>query len=188
MNGVQLHDFDDKLAQSHAAADLPFWGQVYKEAFPKMRDMIDTREDGWHQRAGIDRRIILDPIGEVFIDEKVRGRDKRGNVYEDIALEYVSNDRRNDPGWVCKPLAANYIAYAIAPIGLCYLLPVTPLQEAWRRYGEAWLAEYRKPFHCAPNKNYTTLFVPVPVPVLFAAIGNWHRVKFEPVEVNGILD
>ena len=138
-----------------------------------MRAMVNHRQDGWHQRAGIDRSIILACGKQIMIDEKVR----YGN-YNDILLEYVSNDRTKAKGWVCKPLAADYIAYAILPLGKCYLLPVIPLQNAWRKYGEKWKKEYFNPV--ARNEGYKTYSVAVPVGILFKAVSECLTIDFTP--------
>jgi hypothetical protein len=168
---------------------MPFWEDVYRKAFPSMIGMFNHRADGQHQRNGIDRSIVLDNSKQVLIDEKVRGRNAiTGKVYDDIALEYVSDDRRNEPGWVCKPLLCDYIAYAIAPLGRCYLLPVVQLQEAWNQNGDRWLSEAsRGEFRriiVAKNRSWNTLSVNVTVSELFSAIGSCLRVEFESCEVN----
>lgn len=169
-----IHDFAESLAASHAASDLPIWEQIYRRAFPTFCAMVDHRDDGEHQRAGIDRSVILANSKQLLIDEKVRNKD-----YGDILLEYVSNDRFNSPGWVCKPLRADYIAYAIVPAGRCYLLPVIQLQIAWAKYGEFWKQEFR---HVpAQNNGYTTHSVAVPPERLFSAIGGALRVSFDKV-------
>lgn len=179
-NEKEVNNFNECLARSHAASDLPFWKDVYLEAFPQMVDMHDMRQNGYWQPAGVDRRLILSPMGEVFVDEKVRGRNRiSGIVYEDIALEFVSNTKTGAAGWVCKPLMANYIAYAIVPLGKCFLLPVIPLQEAWRRNGGEWRQKYKQ--RSARNNGYETLFCPVPESALMPAIGAWHRVAFEAI-------
>jgi hypothetical protein len=173
------HDFSESLAMSHAASDMPFWREIYQQAFPSMLAMIDHRQDGEHQRAGIDRSVILANSKQILIDEKVRGRNaKTGKVYEDIALEFISDEARKVPGWVCKPLRADYIAYAIAPLGRCYLLPVPQLQSAWEKHGEEWRDSYFEVR--AENKGWTTVSVGIPVPVLFKAIGQALRVQFTP--------
>jgi hypothetical protein len=175
------HSFEESLAMSHAASDLPFWRTVYTKAFPTMAAMIDHRQDGEHQRAGIDRSIILANSKQILIDEKVRGRNKKtGKVYDDIALEYWSDEGRKTPGWVCKPLRADLIAYAIAPLGRCFLLPVIPLQRAWKQYGDEWRENFFEVR--AVNKGYTTVSVGVPVDILFPAIGRQFRISFDPVE------
>lgn len=169
-----IHDFAESLAASHAASDLPIWEQIYRRAFPTFCAMVDHRDDGEHQRAGIDRSVILANSKQLLIDEKVRNKD-----YGDILLEYVSNDRFNSPGWVCKPLRADYIAYAIVPAGRCYLLPVIQLQIAWERHGELWKREFRNVQ--AHNNGYTTHSVAVPPERLFPAIGGALRVSFDKV-------
>jgi hypothetical protein len=166
-----IHDFKRSLAKSHRAADLPIWEEIYRRAFHDFAAMVDHRADGEHQRAGIDRSIILANSKQLLVDEKIREVD-----YGDILLEHVSNDRRGDPGWVCKPLRADYIAYAVLPSRVCYLLPVPQLQQAWRRWGSEWLARYRRVE--ARNAEYLTLSCPVPVRVLFSAIGQCLRVSF----------
>jgi len=176
-----VHDFEDSLQRSHEAHDLPIWEEMYRQTFPDMIAMHDHREDGYWQRAGIDRSIILKSSKQILVDEKVRGRNRKtGRIYRDIAIEYVSNNRTDAPGWAEKELAADYIAYAIAPLGLGYLLPVLQFQAAWRRHKEEWLKRF--PNKIAANNGYDTLFCPVPVKVLFPAIGEVFRPTFTPVE------
>jgi hypothetical protein len=183
MNDIAHHDFAESLQASHDATDLPIWRYIYRQAFPSFLAMIDHREDGEHQRAGIDRSVILKNSKQILIDEKVRFRNRiTGKVYSDIALEYISNDRTKAPGWVCKPLRADFIAYAIAPLGRCYLLPVLQMQLAWERNHVKWLAEYRS--ISAQNMGYKTLSLPLPPDVLFPAIGGALRVKFSPVDIH----
>lgn len=170
-----MHDFQESLSASHRASDLPIWEEVYRSAFPSFCAMVDHREDGEHQRAGIDRSVVLQNSKQILIDEKIRWK-----PYDDIALEYLSNDRTGAPGWVCKPLRADYIAYAIAPLGRCYLLPVVQLQIAWSRKGEMWKATC--PHIKAKNYNYTTHSVGVKPSELFPAIGSAFRVTFTPLE------
>jgi hypothetical protein len=178
------HDFRDCLARSHAAADLPVWEEMYRQAFPDFLVRIDRREYGPHQRQGIDCIVKLGNGREIPIDEKVRGRGKHGVIYNDVALEYISVDRTGAPGWVENPaIIAEYIAYAIAPLGSGYLLPVLQLQQAWKKNKQKWLLVYGP--HAAPNNGYLTYFCPVPVPELFAAIGSQLRLKFTPFEMVG---
>ena len=180
-NDTVIHNFADSLEKSHRAEDLPFWEETYKKAFPDMVAMINHRKDGIHQRNGIDRSIILSNSKQLLIDEKVRGRNKKGKVYTDIALEYWSDMDRKVKGWVCKALLADYIAYAIAPLGICYLLPVIQLQNAWREYGEAWIKKY--PDIRAENTYWTTQCVGVPREILYPAIGKFFKITFKPFEI-----
>jgi len=176
------HIFRESLARSHAAEDLPLWEEVYRKAFPTMVSMANHRQDGYHQRLGIDRSITLANAKQILIDEKFRGRnEKTGKVYDDIALEYLSNRDRNIPGWVCKSLLADYIAYAIGPLGKCYLLPVLQLQQAWKNNSRTWLKAYQQ--IPAQNEGWVTMSLCLPVPVLFKAIGNCLRIEFSPFDI-----
>lgn len=170
-----MNEFTDDLAFSHAAEDLPCWLEIYRQAFPTMSGMISHRKDGEHQRAGIDRSIILESGKQITIDEKIRRKN-----YPDIALEYISNDRTAAPGWVCKSLLCDYIAYAIKPSGKAYLLPVPQMQAAWVKNAETWKRSFFHPK--APNRGYNTISVAVPVDVLFQAIGKCLRVDFTPIQ------
>lgn len=185
---VEPHNFKESLAASHAASDCPFWEEAYKMAFPNMVAMLDHRQDGVHQRAGIDRSVILDHSKQLLIDEKVRFRNKKtGIVYGDILLEYLSDRGRGTPGWVCKPLLADYIAYAISPHGKCYLLPVPQLQLAWEKNRELWIKNSREivAVNADGARKWSTISCAVSVNDLFAAIGGCLRVTFTPWDPGG---
>jgi len=164
-------NFKDDLAFSHSCSDEPYWEVIYRKAFSGLQTITDLRESGDHQYKGIDRVLVLKTGKAIYIDEKVRRKD-----YGDIALEYVSNNTRNTPGWVCKDLFCDYIAYAIQEKQRCYLLPVIQLQQAWKNNKNKWLESYGE--RQARNEGYETLFCPVPIPVLFSAMGNCLRINY----------
>ena len=170
---IRVHNFNDSLRLSHEAEDLPVWNEVYKKAFPDLLKVVSYRADGFWQREGVDKGIILPTTKQLFIDEKIRFKD-----YGDILLEYISSDKYKTKGWVNKPLRADYIAYLIAPSGVCHLLPVIQLQSAWIKYGNEWIRMYKKII--AKNNGYNTVSVGVPIPVLWKAIGSEFRVNFKP--------
>lgn len=165
------HSFAESLAKSHAAEDLAIWGEVYKKAFPTMQEMINHRQDGDHQRQGIDRSIILRNSKQITVDEKVRFK-----AYDDILLEVWSDKKRRVPGWVAKDLLCDYIAYAVAPLGICYLLPVPQLRVAWQKNGERWWRENFKPE--ADNGRWVTQSVVVPAKELMKEINAALMVEF----------
>lgn len=180
------HNFVESLAASHAAEDLPLWEEAYRAAFPGFQAAISHREDGPHQRAGIDRSVVLHNSKRITIDEKIRGTNKiTGKVYDDISLEYWSvfyseGNTRNQKGWVCKPLLCDYIAYAIAPLGVCYLLPTLQLRTAWIANGRDWVKSHHKVV--AKNSGYQTISVAVPAPKVMQAIRDAHCIQFTPTE------
>ncbi len=179
-----VRSFAESLAASHAASDWPGWERLYRDAFPTFAAMVDHRASGEHQRAGIDRSITLRNSKQVLVDEKVRGRSARtGRVYEDVWLETVSVRKpgRDDvPGWMVAEIRADYVAYLIAPLGKCMLLPTLQLQSAWARKGDEWRRKYGE--REALNRGYVTLGVCVPERVLYAAIGGGLRLGFDPWE------
>lgn len=148
---------------SERHADSEWWMDTYRQAFPRLRSAVPVRQDGWAQRAGVDRVITLACGRTYTVDEKVRSED-----WNDILLEQWSDEERRVPGWVQKPLACDFIAYAYAPSGVCYLLPVVHLQRAWRQHGRTWIAEYGQ--RRAQNVGYVSVSVPVPRAVLMWAI------------------
>ena len=174
---MKVHDFDESLAASHKSSDLSIWKETYLQVFPTMIEMIDHRDDGWHQRAGIDRSIVLSTSKQVLVDEKVRAKD-----YGDILLEYESNTRTGSPGWAIKPLMADYIAYLIAPAGKCYFLPVPQMQAALQRNKEKWWKE-GKARRVARNKGYNTLSIAVETRDLLNAISDVFISKFSAFQI-----
>ena len=137
VSGPVHHVFADSLALSQSYSEADWWLNLYRKAFPSLVSAVSVRNDGWAQRGGIDRVLTL-ACGRVFtVDEKIRTAD-----WPDILLEQWSDEARRVPGWIQKPLACDFIAYAFAPSHRCYLLPVVPLQRAWRQKGKFWLDRY----------------------------------------------
>lgn len=158
-----VHDFKASLALSEGYADAPWWMDVYRKAFPTLVSAVSVRDDGWAQRGGIDRVLTL-ASGRVYtVDEKVRTKE-----WPDILLERWSDQEREKPGWIQKPLACDFIAYAFEPTRQCYLLPVVPLQRAWRLNGRHWIEQYGE--RHALNPGYRSSNVPVPIQTLMSAI------------------
>ena len=157
------HDFSRSLALSDSYRDAGWWLPVYRQAFPGLASAVAIRADGWAQRGGIDRLLTLSSGKTFTVDEKIRSRE-----WPDILLEQWSDEARRIPGWVQKPLACDFIAYAYAPSGVCYLLPVPALQRAWRQHGREWIERYG--VRRAINPGYVSASVPVPRDVLLQAI------------------
>lgn len=175
-----VHDFTECLDFSHQNADEPWWEQVYHHAFPNLAAMVDVRADGWAQRAGIDRRLCMSNGTTVTVDEKVRRKD-----YGDIALERWSDERRRKPGWVQKDLACDYIAYAVVPSTVCYLLPVKSLQVVWRCHGRRWIelahASSANGYSIvsAHNRGYITQSIAIPPAVLLNALRDHMVIRWD---------
>lgn len=166
-----IHDFRRSLSRSQALAESTWWETVYRKAFPGFMTMASVRNDGWAQRAGIDRVITLKDGRTVSIDEKVRKGD-----WSDILLERWSDRDRRIPGWIQKDLACEFIAYAFLPSRRCYLLPFLTLRRTWMEHGKDWIARANndadKQFHVvqAANRGYTTESIAVPLQTLLQSM------------------
>lgn len=158
-----IHQFRESLERSNGYSDAPWWLDVYRQAFPTLASCVSVRNDGWAQRAGIDRVITLACGRVVRIDEKVREKD-----WPDFCLEYWSDYGSRIRGWVCKDLACDFIAYAFAPTKTCYLLPTLSLRRAWRSNCLTWIRQFDRIE--ANNGTYVTVSVAVPKQVLLDAI------------------
>lgn len=166
-----VHTFADSLALSDGYRDAPWWRTVYERAFGPLAGMAVVDDGGrWGQQSGIDRIVTLPSSRVVTVDEKVRTR-----AWPDFCLERWSDKGRKIPGWIQKPLACDYIAYAFVETQVCYLLPTLDLQRAWRLYGPEWIdaaeaqtAGFRL-VH-AENRRYVTECVAVPIDVVLSAI------------------
>lgn len=158
----RVHRFHDSLAVSEQYGS-DWWLPLYRRAFPTLQSAVAITHDGWAQRGGIDRLLTLACGRTYTVDEKIRAED-----WPDVLLERWSNEKAQTPGWVQKPLAADFIAYAHAPATTCVLLPVPALQRAWRQHGRQWIGLYGQ--RRARNPGYTSVSVPVPRGVLMQAI------------------
>ncbi len=158
----RVHRFQDShdLAEQYGP---DWWLPIYRRAFPTLMSAVAVKHDGWAQRGGIDRLLTLSCGRTYTVDEKIRTQD-----WPDVLLERWSDEARQSPGWVQKPLACDFIAYAHAPAATCVLLPVPALQRAWRQHGRSWIGLYGQ--RRAENLGYTSVSVPVPRGVLMQAI------------------
>jgi len=176
-SGRVVHNFDRALAASHAEADRAYWEDVYRRAFGSLFQSMDRpiKANGLAQQMGVDRVVTLTTSMTVRIDEKVRAVD-----YGDILLETLSDRDRKTPGWVIKELFCDFIAYAVEPSRRCYFLPVVQLQSAWREHGADWTKEFgtREAENRDGGRRWITVNTPVPVRVLYSAIGDQFRVTW----------
>jgi hypothetical protein len=168
-----VNDFRKDLAFSENASNESFWQDIYEVAFPSMVCAVACSGDTASQRLGIDRLVHLSSGRTLRIDEKVRRV-----VYEDILIEYLSNDVTGAPGWIEKELQIDYLAYAFLPTETVYLLPWDLLRRAWRRNKNNWLNKYKT--IRAQNPGYVTLSVAVPIRTLRIEVANASMVRRTP--------
>lgn len=162
-SGMSTNNFITDLTWSHSQSDQPWWEVVYRKAFHNFSTMHDVRKDGWAQRGGIDRQVILEDGTVLKIDEKVRRKD-----WGDFALEVYSDADKQIPGWMQKDMTCDFIAYAFLPSQRCFLLPYQQLRTAWMNNRVEWKERYGVQF--AINSGYRTSFIPVPIDRVLDAI------------------
>lgn len=160
-----VHNFQESLKLSNEYTNASWWEEIYKKSFMDFDTMRSVRQDGWAQKGGIDRIIILKSGKILTVDEKVRKKD-----YGDILLERWSNQENQIAGWIQKSLACDYIAYAIIPTKTCYLLPFQQLRMIWIKNGREWIKKYKKII--AQNYNYKTESIAIPTNILMNELLN----------------
>lgn len=165
---MKLNNFNDDLKYSLDKSDDPMWERLYRKAFPfvGMRTITDKAE----QKRGRDRYVWTAEGHGYYIEEK-----KRRGTWPDIALEYISADSVNSPGWIERDLAIDYIAYAFMDTKTAYLFPWPILKRAWCHYRTEWLAlaeSQKEGFSIvvADNKIYKTYSVAVPIKCLLDTV------------------
>jgi hypothetical protein len=187
---VTIHDFDSSLAYSHGQADSPWWQTVYRRAFPDHVALVDLRHDGWHQRAGRDRAVVLSSGQTIYVDEKVRRKS-----YDDIAVEIWSVYPKRGfapypavagatPGWARKAMGCDWLAYAFEPARTCYLFPFLGVRAALEKHRSLWAANATKGevgfrWVVADNERYNTVSIAVPIWILNEAIHEAMTITWE---------
>lgn len=178
-----VHDFNERLEYSHSHSDSSWWIDVYKKAFPTFLTAVDIRKDGWMQRSGVDRLVILESGKQVCVDEKVRSK-KYYDVHPegDIFLETWSKKESQVRGWIAKDLQTDFIAYAFENTKECYLMPFQNMRKAYLENRFSWCRRYGKRQTRTKTRCkrgfYTTEGIPVPIPVLLEEIKNSMVVKW----------
>ena len=150
--------------------------KVYKKLWPGLEEIEDVRGKD-PQYHGIDHIVCMPGNVTIPIQAKVRTTD-----YEDILLEYISNDRTKSPGWIEERSLAEWFFYLIMPKEKCYYFHWRNLQHLWNINKYEWikLGEQRsKGFMVvkAKNINYTTISVAVPSKIILDALGG-HVIEY----------
>ena len=118
------------------------------------------------QYEGLDKILTLETGDEIRIEEKFRYR-----AYGDIALEIWSNLKSQVPGWCVKNIIADIVAYWIIPQRKLYVFESPILRRVlsenrsqWEIQAENRIGGFR--YADAPNEDYTTRSICVPIHVL----------------------
>lgn len=179
-----LRNFKVDLDYAHSQADHPMWLEVYRQAFPSLASTVCVRNDGWAQRGGIDRVLVLGSGKTLYVDEKIRRE-----AYSDVCLEYKHEyeSGRKERGWIAKDLACDFIAYGWEPLGYAYIFPFHQLRAAWRSNRYEWVRKARARqdefFESrSPNQGYYSVGCCTPIHILLDAITDAMRVDFRGME------
>lgn len=165
-----IHSFTRSLRLAEDVSDAPWWATVYQRAFPTMIGTHTIAKDGWAQRGGVDRVVILGSGKVLHIEQKVRAE-----VWPDILLEYWSSREHRRPGWIAKDALSDYLAYAFLPTHRCYVFDFASLRRVWLHHRFQWVdrATHRiDGFRIveAANRGYTTVSVAFPITALQDAL------------------
>jgi hypothetical protein len=153
------NDCKTNLNQSNRDQKHPKIQEVIRTMFPGCTQIEYHDDDLEKQAVGVDASVFTEE--EYQVEIKLRYRNSRsGRVYDDLLIEYVSNDVSDAPGWIEKETHSDYFLYLIPEGGRGYKLPVGAMQAIWRHLGEKWKRAYKT--LKAPNRQYNTLNVPVP--------------------------
>jgi len=135
---------------------------IYQIEWPDIIRVEDIRGKD-PQYHGIDHLVHLP--GNVAIPTQAKIRD---TGYEDVLLEYISNDVTETPGWMEIPSLAKHFFYLIRPKKKCYRFLWADLQalwnankDEWKRFGEQKINGFRRVQ--AKNVGYYTISVAVPI-------------------------
>lgn len=114
------------------------------------------------QKKGVDKKLIFKGKDEILIEEKFREPKYWENRNKDILIEYMSNDEKNELGWIYKTIS-DYIIYLFIrdeEYGEVYVFPTKPLKN-WVLRNKRDFMEYQE--LRAPNMGYYTLSKAVPL-------------------------
>ena len=166
-----MNNFNECYEIAESGKLEPFWNEVYSKAFPNITNLMRGKKEKCNsQNNGVDRIIYLENGKIITIEEKVRTE-----TYNDIALEYISNDTTGSPGWIEKDLSIDYLSYAFLPTKTVYLFDWRMLKRAWNGNKQEWLNKYF--IAKAPNEYYTTHSVCVPINELLESCKNASIIK-----------
>ena len=174
--------FDDRAyAAAHQHAHK--WEAAYRAAFPTLLHTHIVTADGWAQRGGVDRVLVLASGRTLTVDEKVRKPHALNG--RDIVLEATHkyfDSGRCVPGWINKDLACDFIAYTWEDRKDVYIWPFHNLRAAWETNKATWSKTY--PWLKTNNRTFRTFSVAIPVDVLIKAIADTMTIKISETESN----
>lgn len=169
-NDMKVHDFTESLEDSHEDSKDPIWKDILESFFPGCELSKSYDDDIALQKSGIDD-VIRHDGKSVWIDRKFRKVRDDGKIFDDIALECLSDEVNNKPGWIAKDTKADYWIYLNRMDKTCHLIPTQPALAAWKKYKDEWIQNYSFQIraynkHKKTGRRWTTLSYGIPVNVV----------------------
>lgn len=150
-----MHNFAESLLKSKKHSSHRIWNIIYERFFPNYTRKKNYEEDMLMQKSGVDD--IIEFQGKpIWIDRKVRFKRKDKRIFQDIILEFWSDEERMSPGWICKRTKADYFIYLNLMNAHCYCIPTKSVQLGWQKYHNFWKQKYPKRIR-AKNQGWTTV-------------------------------
>lgn len=163
-----VHSFTKSLNRSKKDSKSKLWQQVLGLLFPGYEDIKSYDDDMLMQKSGVDD-IIKWQGSPIWLDRKVRFERDDGRVYSDVALEFLSDEKNNVPGWICKETKADYWVYMNRMNRTVQLIPTKSAQAAWNKYKDEWAKKWPfqiRAYNEENRREWTTISRGVPVDVL----------------------
>lgn len=171
-----VHNFYEDVAKADDPIYAPMWEYAYRQRFRNFSSRTPAPGKSIGQARGVDVLVYCHHDQVFRLDEKIREED-----YNDLLLEYESDNVRHTPGWIEKDLAIDYLSYAILPARTVRLFPFPLLQRAWQVNRDKWFESDRCHIIEAQNPSYTTLSLAVPFGFVYAALSQVSIIDNVPI-------
>lgn len=182
-----VHSFREQLEFSADLSNEAAWVSFYRRLWPTAIACVRLDAKGQGQRDGLDRAIHFESGKVFYIDEKNRRKDYSDLLLEDWSVWYSEKHPRNKIGWALdEQKRCDFVAYAIHPKQVCYLLPFELLRLAFKTKHDEW-ERLERPHGRVPdamNDGYRTRNIAVPWTLVRAAIIEQMHRRFSARELN----
>ncbi len=130
------HNFANSkhVAQGHERSE--WYRQLLRQAWP-CGGVVRYNDDLALQERGVDVTLELNDGRSIILDNKFREK-----VWDDFALEFMSDQENNKAGWIERDLICDFIGYWFVPTQHGFLLPWAQLKPAWNKNRETWKTGY----------------------------------------------
>lgn len=168
---MAVHDYQEKLAESQDTRLQERLDQIYRRFWPvETVQQIEASNDLGFQTSGRDLWVRLRAPRDCYwnqsifetIEEKIRTPGR--STYDDLLIEYLSNQERGTLGWIYTS-QADWLSYVRQPSGKLrvLLIPLRPLRDWFTAHRERLGRDYRAQTRLAHGQVYTTVNKAIPL-------------------------